>query len=94
MAESMTSILDRMDNMDNPSLLAWNKLEKAFKLQKLNEFAERFAQEKALLPEQRQQQPLPQHSEAGTAAAAAAAAAAAGVCGVAPPRESEHAQQL
>jgi 50S ribosomal subunit-associated GTPase HflX len=53
MAESMTSILDRMDTMDNPALLPWNKLEKAFKLQKLNEFAERFAQEKALLPEQR-----------------------------------------
>ena len=50
----MANIYAKIDNnsRDANTAVAWNKLEKAFKLQKLYEFADRYATEKTLTPEQ------------------------------------------
>ena len=43
--------LEEIDSMEEHTNLAWNKLEKTFKLKKLYDFADACAEEKALAPE-------------------------------------------
>jgi hypothetical protein len=50
---SMESILNRIESLDRPAALQWNKLGKAFQLQKLFEYADRLSDEKGLPEEQR-----------------------------------------
>jgi hypothetical protein len=42
---NVESFMGRVDNLDNSEAQPWNKLEKAYKLQKLNAYAERYGAE-------------------------------------------------
>lgn len=51
---TMESILNRIESFDDrPQTLQWNKLGKAFQLQKLYEFADKLADDKTMPDEQR-----------------------------------------